>query len=120
MGFKGCTHPDGLRRVHEKNAWSCNNCDQLFVEIEQAQSSSPRRCSICDQPTMQACSDCAIDLRAVVYVCGKADCIRAHEAKCSHELRKRVRDEVNALTAEYPYLGGTSFVRKMQQILGAG
>lgn len=118
MGFAGCSHSEGLRRVHERNAWKCNNCEQLFVEIEQV--IARRQCSICDQETIKACSDCAIDLRAVVYVCGKPDCIRAHEAKCPHELRKRVRDAVNELTAEYPYLGATSFVRMMQQIVAAG
>jgi hypothetical protein len=34
MGFKGCTHPDGLLKVFEKDAWRCIRCDQLFVEIE--------------------------------------------------------------------------------------
>ena len=49
-----------------------------------------RRCSICDGQTTTACSDCAIDLRATVYVCSKAGCRKAHDAKCPQELKARV------------------------------
>jgi hypothetical protein len=41
-----------------------------------------RRCHICYEQTTFACSDCAIDLRAVVYVCSKLECRAAHEKKC--------------------------------------
>lgn len=58
--------------------WCCTVCAQK------------RRCSICDVETTTACSDCAIDLRATVYVCSKATCRKAHDAKCPHELAERV------------------------------
>ena len=51
-----------------------------------------KHCSVCDQQTRMACSDCAIDLRAVVYVCEKKSCRDAHEAKCPHVLVERTRE----------------------------
>lgn len=49
-----------------------------------------RRCHVCDQPTTLACSDCAIDLRAVIYVCNKAQCRDEHEKKCAHSLQSQL------------------------------
>lgn len=49
-----------------------------------------RRCSVCDEQTTLACSDCAIDLRAVVYVCKKTECRDHHETKCAHTLIERI------------------------------
>ena len=49
-----------------------------------------RRCHVCDQPTTLACSDCAIDLRAVIYVCNKAQCRDEHEKKCAHSLQSHL------------------------------
>ena len=49
-----------------------------------------RRCHVCDQPTTLACSDCAIDLRAVIYVCNKTQCRDEHEKKCAHSLQSQL------------------------------
>lgn len=40
-------------------------------------------CHICGEQTLLACSDCQINLAATVYVCGKVDCRREHERRCS-------------------------------------
>lgn len=49
-----------------------------------------RRCHVCDDQTTFACSDCAIDLRATVYVCSKLRCRDEHEKKCAHNLQARL------------------------------
>lgn len=38
-------------------------------------------CHICDAPTDLACSDCRINLRATVYVCGRGECRDEHERR---------------------------------------
>lgn len=58
-----------------------------------------RRCHVCDQPTTLACSDCAIDLRAVIYVCNKTQCRDEHEKKCAHSLQS----QLDALTEKMNY-----------------
>lgn len=41
-----------------------------------------RRCHVCGDQTLLACSDCAINFAAVVYVCEKTECRDEHERKC--------------------------------------
>lgn len=51
------------------------------------------RCHICKIQTLQACSDCRIDLNVTVYVCEKKECRDFHESKCSYWLREALRAE---------------------------
>lgn len=39
-------------------------------------------CTVCGAMTEYACSDCQIDLRTTVYVCGNPACRDRHEEKC--------------------------------------
>lgn len=39
-------------------------------------------CSVCGDPTDMGCSDCRINYRTTVYVCGKRECRAHHESKC--------------------------------------
>lgn len=66
--------PDSGKGNYEEVKHCCTVCAQK------------RRCSVCDQQTTLACSDCAIDLRATVYVCTRNECRAAHESKCPHML----------------------------------
>lgn len=69
---------------YQEQKYCCSSCAQK------------RRCHVCDDVTTLACSDCAIDLSAVVYVCKKKECRDSHETKCPHNLKQ----EVAALTAK--------------------
>lgn len=40
------------------------------------------KCHVCKEPTEMCCSDCAIDLGASVYVCGKRECREHHDTHC--------------------------------------
>lgn len=48
----------------------CTVCDRRKV------------CYVCGGQTLTACSNCAINFGAVVYVCGKRECREEHERKC--------------------------------------
>ena len=41
-----------------------------------------KRCHVCKEQTLIACSDCQINFSATVYVCQKAKCRAEHERKC--------------------------------------
>lgn len=41
-----------------------------------------RICSVCGDSTDTVCSDCRINYRTTVYVCGKRECRAHHESKC--------------------------------------
>lgn len=90
-----------------------------------------RRCHVCDQPTTLACSDCAIDLRAVIYVCNKAQCRDEHEKKCAHSLQSqldaltwtritpenlpKVGDEILLESQRYPGIYAVGPISKMDE-----
>lgn len=40
-------------------------------------------CHVCGDQTLFACSDCQINLKATVYVCGKIACRTTHDEVCS-------------------------------------
>jgi hypothetical protein len=42
-----------------------------------------KRCHVCGDQTLLACSDCQINLAATVYVCGKRECRMRHDELCS-------------------------------------
>ena len=69
-----------------------------------------RRCSVCDESTTTACSDCAIDLTATVYVCSKRECQDEHARKCPHELQTKLAaaqpDGWIAVTERLPEMDG--------------
>lgn len=65
---------------YPKQKYCCSVCAQK------------RRCRVCDAETELACSDCAIDLGATVYVCKKKTCRDYHEKKCGQSLRAQVAD----------------------------
>ena len=46
-----------------------------------------KQCHVCHDQTLMACSDCAINFAATVYVCGKRACREAHERKCYGDKR---------------------------------
>lgn len=41
-----------------------------------------KKCHVCGEQTLFACSDCRINFQATVYVCAKDSCQDAHEQKC--------------------------------------
>lgn len=53
----------------------CNVCDRKKV------------CHICGDQTLMACSDCRINFKAVVYVCKKVECRKAHDRRCCRSIR---------------------------------
>jgi hypothetical protein len=64
----------------DPNAASCPNCGGThFGSYECPFTSSP--CVICGQPTVYACSDCAIESggQASVHVCNRTPCLDEHE-----------------------------------------
>lgn len=40
-------------------------------------------CHVCGEQTLWACSDCQINLKAAVYVCGRRECRERHDRMCS-------------------------------------
>lgn len=58
-----------------------------------------KRCSICREATLFACSDCRIDFGVSVYVCSAQTCRDAHEQKCSLQLRQRLTEAEQARIA---------------------
>lgn len=62
-----------------KEKYCCSSC------------ANKRRCHICGNVTDMACSDCRIDLGAIIYVCKTAACLMAHEQKCAYSRRAEVQ-----------------------------
>lgn len=79
------TLPDGrLREAYLAERRCCSQCD------------AKKRCHVCDEPTLFACSDCQIDFHATVYVCAKRSCRDEHERKCSARLRALLASPLHA------------------------
>lgn len=80
---------------YEKKKRCCTVCDAKNL------------CSVCNDATLYACSDCQIDLAATVYVCPKPACRDAHEPKCPFHLKaeneslKAERDRALEVIREY-------------------
>jgi hypothetical protein len=49
-----------------------------------------KKCHVCGQQTLYACSDCRIDFGVTVYVCNKKECRDAHEQKCPAALLRTI------------------------------
>lgn len=47
-----------------------------------------KRCHVCGDQTLFACSNCQINFAATVYVCAKSACRDEHERKCAGDGRK--------------------------------
>ena len=56
------------RVVAEKSC--CTICD------------AKKRCSVCETQTLLCCSDCRVDLKSSIYVCGSLTCGKSHDKKC--------------------------------------
>lgn len=66
----------------------CTICDAL------------KRCHVCREQTLFACSDCAINLGATVYVCAEPKCRYEHDARCSARLEVTVSALCDAWRAD--------------------
>lgn len=76
---------------YEQEKRCCTVCD------------AKKRCSICNDATLYACSDCRIDLATTVYVCSKSSCRDLHELKCPHRLKaenESLKAELTAMTED--------------------
>lgn len=49
-------------------------------------------CYVCGTATLFACSDCRIEFKVSVYVCGKSECRSRHESKCHGNFAAQIEE----------------------------
>jgi hypothetical protein len=75
--YQGCANDPKMQPL-DKEKSCCTVCD------------ARKKCHVCGQQTLFACSDCRIDLGVTVHVCNKKECIDAHEQKCPATLKSTI------------------------------
>jgi len=71
----------------------CTICDQK------------KKCYICGEQTLYACSDCRIDFNVSIYVCKSSSCRDTHELKCSHcVIEKTIKPEPTELGEPFRWM----------------
>jgi hypothetical protein len=75
--YQGCANDPKMQPL-DKEKSCCTVCD------------ARKKCHVCGQQTLYACSDCRIDFGVTVYVCNKKECRDAHEQKCPAALLRTI------------------------------